>query len=329
MSERYEVEKMFAEMQVAIDKLEKSDKVRDSLRKGVSLKPIELKVFDPNERYHYLQFYAWSEQFSDMVITSSFTNAEKLLLLKNYTAGEPHKLIAMIVHSDGFGLAYESLVNTYGQSSNIIAESLKMLHELQAITSTGSSTALRTFYTKVVNALEILKHPGVSVYDNDLESNSIYNIICTRVPATLYIKWKEEQYNTLPDAGGGGEPLDPTVSVATLGGAHGNSGTTTLRDFLRFMDRFISNSESLSYMHLHRPKVAAGSMQKKNSKTHTITATSIKTSKSTTEHKNDKLGSTKCIFCSSTQHHSKKCDSKKSFKDKCNIPKNKKLCWPI
>ena len=249
----------------------------------------------------------------------------------NYTSGEPHKLIGMTVHAEGFGLAFERLVNTYGQSSNIIAESFQMFHELQAIASTSSSAALRTFYTKVVNALEILKHQGVSVYDNDLESNSIYNIICTRVPATLYIKWKEEQYNTLPEAVGGGEPFDPTVSAATLGGAlggaHGSTGNTTLRDFVRFIDRFISNSESLSYMQMHRPKVAAGPVHTKNTKTHAITATSVNISKSTTDDKNDKLGYTKCIFCSSTQHNSKKCDSKKTSKDKCMILKKKKLCW--
>ena len=82
------------------------------------------------------------------------------------------------------------------------------------------------------------------------ENNIQFLVLKLTVPATLYIKWKEGQYNALPDALGGGEPFDPTVSVANLGGTHGHSGRTTLRDFLRFMDRFISNSESLSYMQL-------------------------------------------------------------------------------
>lgn len=184
ISDRFDVDEIFAEMQVSIDRFEKMDKARDALQRGVFLKPMEQKLFDATERYRYLQFRVWAEQFSDTVINSSFTNAEKRLFLKNYTSGEAHWFTARIVHAEGFVRAFERLSNTYGQSSNIISDGFQMLHELQAIGSAGSSAALRTFYTKMVNALAILKHQGVAVYNNQLGRNSIYKIICARGPAT-------------------------------------------------------------------------------------------------------------------------------------------------
>ena len=91
------------------------------------------------------------------------------------------------------------------------------------------------------------------------------------------------------------------------------------------MDNFISNAESLSYIHQHRVK--SQQQQYKSTKTHTMATTNIQPVKALQAATDIKQVNLKCIFCNSTRHNSKRCDANKTYREKTAILKTKRGCW--
>ena len=135
-------------------------------------------------------------------------------------------------------------------------------------------------------------------------------------------KWKETQKTRTHNEANikkehqvgdsGGIPFDPMITplrVRDGGELATTSGRITFRHFLEFMDNFISNAESLSYIHQHRVK--SQQQQYKYTKPHTMATTNIQQVRAPRAATDIKHVNLKCIFCNSNRHNSKHCDAKK------------------
>lgn len=87
----FKVQKIIDKMFIGLENLEMRQKERDVLKKSAKIEGVKLYKFFGNENEKYVKFFRWHEMATELLLHQSYSNYEKLNILKANLGGDAAK----------------------------------------------------------------------------------------------------------------------------------------------------------------------------------------------------------------------------------------------
>ena len=151
-------------------------------RSGLSR--IQLSTFSGNP----LEWPEWSGMFTATIGTSSMSNQEKMIRLKNLFSGRAHATIANLSFDGNmFPQAWSLLERRFGKPHVIVSAQLEKITTYPIVKMHNSESIMQ--YSLVVSSL--VNVLAEYKYHHDLYSSSNLQLVLSKLPPNLKDKWSE------------------------------------------------------------------------------------------------------------------------------------------